>query len=157
MLAALLFAILVALRPTTQARAEELSKPGSNLARLVERLQREYPDIRHRTLSEIRQQRDELVLVDVREPEEYAVSHIPGAVNLQDPTELRAFIANQPGEVVLYCSVGYRSAKLTRNLRNDGVSNVSNFAGSIFHWANSNEPLVSGEHPVSTVHPYSWF
>ncbi len=99
------------------------------------------------------------LLIDVREPEEYAVSHLPSAVNAQGE-ELERLVRETGTErpIVLYCSVGYRSSRETENLRRQGFSNVTNLEGSIFEWANAGNPLVQGgadsEIRTDVVHPF---
>ena len=96
-------------------------------------------------------------LLDVRRLEEFAVSHLPGAVPV-DPEAtaqevLRSLPANRP--VVVYCSVGYRSSALAARLIQAGFTNVFNLEGSIFAWANEQRPLECDGRPVKQVHPYN--
>ena len=99
------------------------------------------------------------LVIDVREAEEYAVSHLPGAVHAQG-SELERLVRETGTKrpIVLYCSVGYRSARETEKLRRRGYANVSNLEGSIFEWANAGKPLVRGgpqsQTPTDVVHPY---
>ena len=100
-------------------------------------------------------------LLDAREREEFAVSHLPGARRI-DPDasapELRAALAEVSvgREIVVYCSVGYRSAGVAERLREAGFESVANLEGSIFRWANEGRPLVRGDgEPTDVVHPYS--
>lgn len=72
-----------------------------------------------------------VVFVDTREPQEYAESHIPGAVNL--PT--RAMTAENVADyvnaayVVPYCLKDFRGFEGARRLRSLGVRNVFLFQG----------------------------
>jgi rhodanese-related sulfurtransferase len=96
------------------------------------------------------------VLLDARSAEEYAVSHLPGARRV-DPDassypELDSLSTDRP--VVVYCSVGYRSAKVTKQLREEGFTDVRNLKGSIFRWANEGRPVVRDSVEVEAVHPY---
>lgn len=94
-------------------------------------------------------------LVDVREPEEYAVSHIEGAVNLSDPDAIAAaFEGSGRREIVLYCAVGYRSSRVARDLQERVSAPVYNLEGSIFEWANSGHPVFRSGARVDEVHPY---
>lgn len=98
----------------------------------------------------------EPMLLDARSPEEYAVSHLPGARRI-DPEadsfpELDSLSANHP--VIVYCSVGYRSARVASHLQRQGFSNVANLQGSIFRWANEGRTVVRDGRPVRAVHPY---
>ena len=96
------------------------------------------------------------VLLDARSAEEYAVSHLPGARRV-DPEattfpELDTLAQDTP--IVVYCSVGYRSARITSRLQKKGFTTVANLRGSIFRWANEGRPVVRDGTPVRAVHPY---
>lgn len=94
-------------------------------------------------------------LIDVREPAEFAVSRLPGAIHEQDPQRIAALAEVNPGRtIVVYCSVGYRSAEVAKRLHQRGHGNVRNLRGSIFAWANRGLPLVGPDGPTDEVHPY---
>jgi rhodanese-related sulfurtransferase len=97
------------------------------------------------------------VLLDVRTEEEWDVSHLPGARRVDPNASVEPVISGLPKEtlVVTYCAVGYRSGELATKLRAAGFTHVRNLEGSIFQWANEYRPLVRGDEPVTTVHPYS--
>ena len=97
------------------------------------------------------------VLLDVRTPAEYRVSHLPGAQSVMPGATLATVRALIPEHrpVVVYCSVGWRSSELAQRLRQDGLTNVMNLEGSIFAWANENRPLEADGRAVTTVHPYN--
>ena len=97
-----------------------------------------------------------LLLFDVREPEEYEVSHLPGAQPVPSRDEaLRALQNVSPNQrIVLYCSVGYRSSDLAGFLMKRGFTKVYNLEGSIFAWANEERPVYRGKQRVRVVHPY---
>lgn len=100
------------------------------------------------------------VIFDVREPAEYAMSHLPTAERLNPemdtkndlPASLTTLDKDAP--IVLYCSVGYRSSKLAHQLQREGFTNVQNLEGSIFQWANEGKPIVLDGEPATVVHPY---
>jgi len=101
------------------------------------------------------------ILLDAREPDEYAVSHLKGAKNVGykkfDLKSLSGIDKDAP--IVVYCSVGYRSEKIGEKLQKAGFSNVVNLRGGIFDWANQRRPLVNKQQKMVTdVHPYnrSW-
>jgi rhodanese-related sulfurtransferase len=97
------------------------------------------------------------VLLDVRTKTEFAVSHLPGARQVEPKAAVADLVAtlptNQP--VVVYCSVGYRSSELAVRLRRAGVTNVLNLEGSIFQWANEGRPVERDGQLVREVHPYN--
>lgn len=96
------------------------------------------------------------LLLDVREPEEYDVSHLRDAVPaLTKKQALKALDGSSPDQpVVLYCSVGYRSSEMADYLAKKGFRKVYNLEGSIFAWANEGRPVFRGDEQVQTVHPY---
>ena len=78
---------------------------------------------------------EEIVLVDVRTPEEFAEGHIPGAVCV--PNETIVDGAELPFGVdvklFLYCRSGRRSAEAANKLAAMGYTDVTDFGG-IINW-----------------------
>jgi len=78
-------------------------------------------------------QPDDILLVDVRDPHEYAAGHIVGAHNIPLP-QLRAHLAElatsgQP--VRFYCLVGFRSYLAYRMLVQHGATDVATLGGGL--------------------------
>lgn len=98
------------------------------------------------------------ILLDAREYEEYEVSHIPNARHIgYDKIKWNVLSQIDKGQnIIVYCSVGYRSEKVTEKLEKRGFENVSNLYGSIFEWANCNLPLedINGN-STDTIHTYN--
>ena len=101
-------------------------------------------------------QRENLLLLDAREPEEYAVSHLQGAQPAPSKDEALKALQGVPADqrIVLYCSVGYRSSELAQFLMKKGYTEIYNLEGSIFAWANEGRPVYRGKERVQVVHPY---
>lgn len=126
------------------------------------RIRREFPDVESISTEELaaRLERDgDVVVVDVRDVAEFEVSRIPGAVHVAMGAGFEgrlsaAVSARGPRDVVLYCSVGYRSAQAAEVLAARGWERVFNLRGSIFRWANEGRPLVDEAGPARRVHPY---
>jgi rhodanese-related sulfurtransferase len=90
-------------------------------------------------------QRESALLVDVREPAEYAGGHIAGAINIPLRTltqNLDKIPENRPA--VLYCGSGYRSAMGVMALQMLGYKNVRGFPPSVQGWKAAGEPLERG-------------
>lgn len=139
-------------------------RAGSLAWRAVARdLAARYPDLPTVTtaaLAERLRQPTPPLLLDARTPAEAAVSRLPGARRV-DPDASAASLAaalsdvDRAQEVVVYCSVGVRSARVASRLRQAGFRRVENLEGSIFRWANEGRPLVTGDGaPARTVHSY---
>ena len=101
------------------------------------------------------------LLFDARTEEEYVVSHLKNAIPIDLTREDFIDTLNFPVDipVVVYCSVGYRSAIVAKKLQNAGFSQVFNLSGGIFEWANEQRPmfqLISEKlHLTTSVHPYN--
>ncbi len=94
------------------------------------------------------------LLIDARGPEEFALSHLPGARRLPGPDASGAAGLARETAIVVYCSVGYRSARLARSLRRAGFTDVRNLEGSLFRWANLGLPLAGAGDARPRVHPF---
>ncbi|SES88520.1 Rhodanese-related sulfurtransferase [Nitrosomonas marina] len=95
----------------------------------------------------------ELVLVDVRTPEERRISVIPGAITKDDFEENPAKYQNRT--VVVYCTIGYRSGQYTRQLRQQGLD-AYNLSEGILGWAHIDGRLVNDQQQTTRqVHVYS--
>jgi adenylyltransferase/sulfurtransferase len=84
-------------------------------------------------------------LIDVREPWEWAISHIPGATLIpmgEVPSRLSEIDPNRP--VLVHCAVGARSAKIVEALRQAGYAQALNLAGGIVEWTNRQFPTEGG-------------
>ena len=100
------------------------------------------------------------VVLDARTEDEYAVSHLEGAVRI-DPYKpslrpLRGF--SKDTAIVVYSSAGYRGARVADFLARQGYSQVYNLEGGEFRWANEGRPVFRQDRPTAEVHPYnpSW-
>ncbi len=125
-----------------------------------------FDDVTHVAPEDFRKKfagRDDVVVVDVRERSEYAVSRIPGAIRVNPGISgeaLAAKLGDLEGKtVVLYCSVGVRSSQLAEKadevLATRGVKGVYNLSGGIFRWHNEKRPLRDAVGQTDAVHPYN--
>lgn len=98
------------------------------------------------------------LILDARSQEEYAVSHIKLAQWIDSTHQAIPVLSEVPLDtpIVVYCSIGYRSAKIAQQLSLAGYQNVFNLSGGIFQWANKGKPIFKDNHQVETVHPYNF-
>ncbi|HZU39875.1 MAG TPA: molybdopterin-synthase adenylyltransferase MoeB [Solirubrobacteraceae bacterium] len=79
-----------------------------------------------------------VVLVDVREPEEWSAGHIPGARHVPKSyleSRIEGAVPDRSAHVVLYCASGNRSAWAARTLLDDlGYENVESMTGGFTLW-----------------------
>lgn len=97
------------------------------------------------------------LLLDVRTPAEFRVSHLAGARFVSYDSIATATFADldRTRPVVVYCSVGVRSERLGERLQALGFSQVRNLYGGLFEWVNEGHPVVNAAGPTANVHPYS--
>ena len=86
---------------------------------------------------------EQIVLIDVREPEEFARGKIPGAHTIPRGVLEMQVDGRLPREatVVLYCGVGGRSALAAKSLADMGYDKVENLQGGWSAWTNSGLPV----------------
>ncbi len=81
------------------------------------------------------------VLVDVREPQEFASGRVPGSQNLPlsgfDPARLPK---DKP--VVLICRSGARSSRALSQARSHGRSDIRHYRGGVMGWAGAGGKIV---------------
>jgi rhodanese-related sulfurtransferase len=89
-----------------------------------------------------------ILVVDVREHDEYAGGHVDGAVHIPLGT-VPDRVADLPADapVLVICQVGGRSARAVQFLRAQGLD-ATNVAGGTKAWIDSGRPVVTGPAPV---------
>lgn len=142
-----------------QKQAEDSARSWSSTLRMI---RGRFPDVAQLSTDTLQAwlnrlpKQEDLVLLDVREAEEFAVSHLRGARPAPSKAEALRVLRGVPANrrIVVYCSVGYRSSELAGFLTEKGYRRVYNLEGSIFRWANEGRPVYRGEERVRVVHPY---
>ena len=87
---------------------------------------------------------DTFRLVDVREPDEWAVAKLPTAelMPLGQFAQLAAVDLSPEEDIVLYCHHGMRSARAQAYLKAQGFTKVANLTGGIDGWATQVDPSM---------------
>ena len=78
-----------------------------------------------------------LILVDVREDNEWQAGHIPGALHLGRgiiERDIETKIPDKNAEIILYCGGGFRSALAAESLQKMGYTNVISMDGGMRAW-----------------------
>ena len=95
------------------------------------------------------------VLIDVREPDEYAAGHLPGAVNLPRGVlefaieahpalacEASPTLADRSRHLVVYCLTGGRAALATDSLQRLGFTRIECLSGGFKAWKEAGLPVA---------------
>lgn len=96
--------------------------------------------------------RDADVLLDVREAEEFAACHLPGAVHasrglLEFKLSGSPQLASRDLSFVIYCKTSGRAALAAVAMREMGYLNVKSIAGGFDAWAAAGKPVHKPELP----------
>lgn len=99
-------------------------------------------DLKHK-LDERAEGKRDFLLVDVREPGEYEIVNIPGAVlipkgRILDGSALAELPHDKP--IILHCKSGVRSAECLAALKGAGFADATHVAGGVLAWVNQVEP-----------------
>lgn len=87
-----------------------------------------------------------VVVLDVREPDEYAEAHIPGVLHIpKDQVMQRKSEFIDAKLVFVTCRSGHRSSGVTEALRAQGYTHVHNMAGGIRAWKSAGQPVEQGK------------
>jgi adenylyltransferase/sulfurtransferase len=86
---------------------------------------------------------DKFRLIDVREPEEWAIARLPAAELFPMSQIQHTFGQLDPDEdIVVYCHHGVRSGRVQDFLKANGFTNVKNLNGGIDAWATQVDPTM---------------
>ncbi len=99
------------------------------------------PSVDVQTVASLKDREDVLVL-DVRELNEYEAGHIPG-VTLIPMGEVANRLNEIPTDqtVIVTCRTGNRSGQVADFLRQNGYTNIHNMAGGIVEWEAGGLPV----------------
>jgi rhodanese-related sulfurtransferase len=93
------------------------------------------------------------VLLDVREQDEFAAGHLPGAVHasrgmLEFKLSSNPALSSRDLKIVLYCKTSGRAALAACALHDMGYLNVKSIAGGFDAWAAAGKPVVKPALPT---------
>lgn len=159
---------LVGMAVTLSISGPISAQENSALSVKHEKIMQDFPEVAHISSDELRQIETRKALIfDVRETNEYNVSHMPSAILVSPKMPTQDFLEKYSGAatgktVIFYCSVGQRSSIFARrvqdSLKSSGATAVFNLEGGLFNWHNENLPLVTPtNNSTEYIHPYNQF
>jgi rhodanese-related sulfurtransferase len=102
--------------------------------------------VRQTDIQEVKRRLDageKFYLVDVREADEWARGHLPGAIHLGKgilERDIEKMIPDMAAPIVLYCGGGFRSALAADNLQKMGYADVFSMDGGWRLWLEAGYP-----------------
>jgi rhodanese-related sulfurtransferase len=98
------------------------------------------PDVKRRVAGG-----EKMLLIDVREDNEWSQGHLPGAIHLGRgiiERDIEARVPDPNAKLVLYCGGGFRSAMVADNLQKMGYTNVESMDGGWKGWNEAGLPTT---------------
>lgn len=90
--------------------------------------------------------REDAVVVDVREPDEYAKGHVPNAKPIpvgQIDKRLSELAKYKEKPIIVMCGSGNRAPSACGTLRKAGFTKVFNLAGGLSAWEQAGQPVTT--------------
>jgi sulfur-carrier protein adenylyltransferase/sulfurtransferase len=100
-------------------------------------------DISVEELKRLRDERADFVLLDVREPREYAICHLDGKLIPLGQLGSRLSELDPTSHIVVHCRTGGRSANAVKAMRGAGFENTWNLNGGILAWIERIDPSLT--------------
>jgi rhodanese-related sulfurtransferase len=146
-----LIAITVGILNKKEMTARVQSKPFQAMLYLL--LDHSVTEISVSKLSKLEQ---DVTILDVREENEYKVSHIENSKNVAYSSfNIEAITdIDKNDKVVIYCSLGKRSENIAKQMVDAGYTNVNNLYGGIFEWKNQGNPVFVDANETNKIHAY---
>ena len=106
--------------------------------------------VKETNVAEVKRRMDSgetFLLVDVREDNEWATGHLPGAVHMGRGVierDVETSVPETATKMILYCGGGFRSALVADNLQKMGYTNVESMDGGWRGWNAAGLPTEKG-------------
>src|ERR1700738_4778873 len=118
----------------------------AHAAQFLKLVQDAKKNVKETNVAEVKRRADageKFLLVDVREDNEWAKGHLPGAVHLGKgiiERDIEQRLPDSSAKVILYCGGGFRSALAAENLQKMGYTNVESMDGGWKGWVDAGLP-----------------
>jgi rhodanese-related sulfurtransferase len=135
----------LAANPTDTEKQQQIEQ-------MYDRYSREFPEVEDISVAQLIQWQpiQKFILVDVRTPEERAVSMIPNAITKEEfEQHIDRYL---DADIVVYCTIGYRSGKYAQKYPNN--LNIYNLKGGILAWSHSGGKLTNDRGDTNKIHVF---
>jgi rhodanese-related sulfurtransferase len=90
------------------------------------------------------EKKEKAVFLDVRDPQEFAAGHFPGAINVSRGTlefNIWSKVSDQNAKIYVYCKTAGRSALATKTLNDLGYKNAVLMDAQFEDWIKKGYPI----------------
>ncbi len=138
--------ILFALSTVSVAPAQQQTSTGSAMVRdMVAKTKASIQKVSAADVKAAIDNKEEAVILDVRDPNEFAAGHLPGAINISRGTlEFAVFnkISDLNSKIYVYCKSANRSTLATKTLNDLGYKNAVLMDAQFKDWIKAGYPVV---------------
>lgn len=93
------------------------------------------------------QKRDDIMLIDIREPNELAKNGIENAIHISmEEIQNKIPMLPKDKDIVVFCHLGFRSKQLRNHLRKMGFYRVAHLKGGLYSWNRQLKKLKASEY-----------
>ncbi len=88
---------------------------------------------------------EEIILLDVRDREEYETGHIPGAINISRGSldfKVHLIVSDKNKKIIVYCGLDLRSPLATKSMNDLGYKKAINMIGGLKAWKEAGYPVL---------------
>jgi rhodanese-related sulfurtransferase len=89
--------------------------------------------------------KDKIIILDVRDKDEFETGYIPGAINLSRGMlefKINTVIPDRNARIIVYCGVDLRGPLATKTLNEMGYINAVNISGGLKVWKAAGYPIA---------------
>ena len=131
------------------ASAQAPSQPGWMSTPVKEMVEKARAATKQVTIEELKaaiDRKEDVIILDVRNPDEYAAAHIPGAVNVSRGLlefNIWAAVPDKDRKIFVYCKTGARAALATKQLNELGYKNAVSVDTGGVAWLKAGYPIMT--------------
>jgi rhodanese-related sulfurtransferase len=140
-------AVVFVLSFTAQGLAQERKQPAWMSSPAKEMVDKARASVKLVTIQDLKKAMDskeDIVIIDVRNPNEYDVVHIPGAVNVSRGLlefQIWSVVPEKNAKIYVYCKTTGRSALATKTLNDLGYKNAVLMDAQFEDWIKAGYPV----------------
>jgi rhodanese-related sulfurtransferase len=141
----LVFAFVLSMASLTFAQATKPAGPPAVVKEMIAKAKAAIKTVSAEDVKAAIDKKEKAVFLDVRDPNEFAAGHLPGAINVSRGTlefNIWGKIPDQNAKIYVYCKTAGRSALATKTLNDLGYKNAVLMDAQFEDWIKKGYPVV---------------
>jgi len=141
----LVFAFVLSMASLTFAQATKPAGPPAVVKEMIAKAKAAIKTVSAEDVKAAIDKKEKAVFLDVRDPNEFAAGHLPGAINVSRGTlefNIWGKIPDQNAKIYVYCKTAGRSALATKTLNDLGYKNAVLMDAQFEDWIKKDYPVV---------------